>query len=196
MKDDSAKVSLRQQLAICVVFCALAVAIILLFHRKPYSTALLVGFPPGYQLLIGVAFAAVYWTASRLGSRLIAKRKAAQHIAESYSRLDLSGWNPLWIAIAAGVGEELFFRGALQPILGIWVASVLFALVHIRAYRWNQLSKRVLLQCISVFAIGVSLGLVAMYVGLLAAITVHAAMDAVGLYAIRRITSAPATVAG
>ena len=196
MKIEGAKVSLRHQLIICAVFCALAVVIILLFHEKPYSSVFLVGFPLQYQLLIGAAFGAVYWIAARLGSRRIARQKATQHIAESYSRLDLTGWNPLWIAVAAGVGEELFFRGALQPIVGIWVASVLFVLVHIRAYRWNQLNKRVLLQSISILAVGLALGLVAMYVGLLAAMIVHTAMDVVGLYAIRRMTSAPATVAG
>lgn len=47
-----------------------------------------------------------------------------------------------------------------------------------------------LLQSISILIIGLSLGFVAMYVGLLAAIIVHAAMDAVGLYAIRRMMSA------
>lgn len=196
MKTEGTKVSLRHQLRTCAVFCVLAVAIIVLFHGKPYSAAFLVGIALHYQLLIGAAFAAVYWIASRLGARRIARQKATQHIAESYNRLDLSGWNPLWIAVAAGVGEELFFRGALQPIVGLWVASILFVLVHIRAYRWNGLNKRVLLQAISILAVGLALGLVAMYVGLLAAIIVHSAMDAVGLYAIRRMTSAPATVAG
>ncbi|MEO6075779.1 MAG: CPBP family intramembrane glutamic endopeptidase [Dokdonella sp.] len=196
MKTDDAKVSLCHQLNTAAVFCVLAVAIILLFHAKPYSSAFTVGLPLGVQLLIGAAFAAAYWIASRFGSRLIANRKAAQHIAESYSRLDLSGWNPLWIAVAAGVGEELLFRGALQPIVGIWVASILFVLVHIRAYRWDQLNKRVLLQSFSVLAIGVSLGLIAMYVGLFAAVIVHAAMDAVGLYAIRLMTSASVTATG
>lgn len=196
MKSDGAKVSLRHQLTTCAVFCVLAVVIILLFHGKPYSSAFTVGLPLGVQLLIGAAFAIVYWIASRLGARLIANRKSAQHVAESYSRLDQSGWNPLWIAVAAGVGEELLFRGAILPIVGIWIASILFVLVHIRAYRWDHLNKRVLLQSFSVFAIGFSLGFVALYVGLLAAIIVHAAMDAVGLYAIRRMTSAAAPVAG
>lgn len=85
---------------------------------------------------------------------------------------------------------------ALQPIVGLWVASILFVLVHIRAYRWDQLNKRVLLQFVSVLAIGICLGLVATYVGLLAAIIVHAAMDALGLYVVRRMTSAAAPVAG
>ena len=36
----------------------------------------------------------------------------------------------LVIAVAAGVGEELFFRGLLQPVFGIPATSLLFTLVH------------------------------------------------------------------
>lgn len=34
------------------------------------------------------------------------------------------------VALLAGVGEELLFRGALQPILGLPLTSVLFAFAH------------------------------------------------------------------
>jgi membrane protease YdiL (CAAX protease family) len=34
------------------------------------------------------------------------------------------------LAVLSGVSEELFFRGVLQPILGLTVASVLFGLLH------------------------------------------------------------------
>lgn len=36
-----------------------------------------------------------------------------------------------WLAIFSGIAEELFFRGALQPMLGIAVTSAIFGLVHI-----------------------------------------------------------------
>lgn len=195
MKAEAPKVSLRQQLVTCAVFCALAGAIILLFHREPHVSAFAAGVPLLFQLLLGIAFAAVYWVASMLGSRFIASRRSAAQIAGSYNRLDLSGLNPLWMALAAGVGEELLFRGALQPLLGIWITSVVFVLVHVRAYRLDTLNKRVLLQSISIFAISVELGYVAIYAGLLTAIMVHAGMDAVGLFVIRRMARAPATTA-
>ncbi len=35
-----------------------------------------------------------------------------------------------WVALLAGLGEELLFRGALQPFLGLPLASLLFALAH------------------------------------------------------------------
>lgn len=196
MKAEAAKVSLRQQITICAALCALAGIVILLFHRKPYAAIFLHGLPLAYQILLGVAFGAIYWVASVLGSRFFARRKAAQSIAESYNRLDLTGWNPIWIAVAAGFGEELLFRGALQPLIGIWLTSVLFVLVHIRAYRFNKLNKRVLLQSFSIFVISLVFGYVAIYLGLITAMIVHAAMDAVALFVVRRMARVPPTFVG
>jgi hypothetical protein len=36
----------------------------------------------------------------------------------------------LLTAIASGVGEELFFRGLLVPVVGAWVSSAAFGLLH------------------------------------------------------------------
>lgn len=38
----------------------------------------------------------------------------------------------LVLALATGIGEEILFRGALQPVLGLGVTAVLFALVHVQ----------------------------------------------------------------
>ncbi|MBK7566807.1 MAG: CPBP family intramembrane metalloprotease [Bacteroidetes bacterium] len=32
----------------------------------------------------------------------------------------------LFLSFCAGVGEELLFRGAIQPWLGIWLTALLF----------------------------------------------------------------------
>jgi membrane protease YdiL (CAAX protease family) len=114
---------------------------------------------------------------------------------ESYSRLDLHGWNPLWIALAAGFGEEFLFRGALQPVVGIWFTSILFVLVHTRAYRFNKFSKRVFVQATGIFAVSVVLGFIARYAGLVTAIIVHTAVDVCGLYVIRRVAHVQAAAA-
>ena len=39
---------------------------------------------------------------------------------------------PLLVALAAGVGEEAVFRGALQPRFGILPTALLFAALHIQ----------------------------------------------------------------
>lgn len=41
-------------------------------------------------------------------------------------------WEWFLLAAAAGLGEELFFRGALQPIFGIVPTSIIFAISHVQ----------------------------------------------------------------
>ncbi len=36
------------------------------------------------------------------------------------------------VALAAAVGEEIAFRGALQPVFGLWPTAIFFALTHIQ----------------------------------------------------------------
>ncbi len=43
----------------------------------------------------------------------------------------LHGAEILVLAAASAIGEEIFFRGALQPVVGLWAASAIFALLHI-----------------------------------------------------------------
>jgi membrane protease YdiL (CAAX protease family) len=43
----------------------------------------------------------------------------------------LSGASVVVLALASGLGEEAFFRGALQPRVGLVIASLLFGLAHL-----------------------------------------------------------------
>jgi membrane protease YdiL (CAAX protease family) len=43
----------------------------------------------------------------------------------------LSGREILILAVASSIGEEMLFRGALQPWIGVWLQAVIFALLHI-----------------------------------------------------------------
>lgn len=36
----------------------------------------------------------------------------------------------VFVSLCAGIGEELLFRGAIQPVAGIWITSVIFVAVH------------------------------------------------------------------
>jgi len=44
---------------------------------------------------------------------------------------DLTGREILVLALASSVGEELFFRGALLPWIGLWPHAIVFALLHV-----------------------------------------------------------------
>jgi len=58
-------------------------------------------------------------------------------------------WGILLMGLATGVGEELLYRGALQPVVGLWLTSLLFAISHIQ-----YLSPAILV----IFALGALLG--------------------------------------
>jgi membrane protease YdiL (CAAX protease family) len=51
---------------------------------------------------------------------------AAQQIAQSFNTLPLA----FALSLAAGVSEEILFRGAVQPVFGLIWTSVLFVLIH------------------------------------------------------------------
>lgn len=180
-----AQVRLSAQVLTCLVLCLVAVPIIYFSHR---SLALFSGpMPPLWQLLIGQGLALVAAAASYLSFRFTADSESTARTVQSYSRLDLDGLNPVWISICAAIGEEMLFRAALQPLLGIWIASVVFLVTHTPVYRFRRLDRATLVQAGGVFGVSLVLGLVFQYVGLLAAMLVHAWIDIVGLVLVRSV---------
>ena len=80
------------------------------------------------------------------------------------------------LALLSGVAEEAFFRGALQPQVGLLAASLLFALAHFAPGRdlwpWTLCS----------LAAGLALGGLFAWTGnLVAPVVAHALINAVNL---------------
>ena len=83
------------------------------------------------------------------------------------------------VSLAAGVGEELLFRGAMQAEFGLVVASVVFGLAHIGGRSSVAFG-------IWVIVMGLGLGELAHVAGgLLAPVVAHVAYDAVAISYIR-----------
>jgi membrane protease YdiL (CAAX protease family) len=82
-----------------------------------------------------------------------------------------------FVAAAASVTEELFFRGALVPTLGIVVAAVAFGALHLRSgVAWSVLAA----------LFGAALGTVFCASGSLAGpVVAHFAVDAIALFSAR-----------
>ena len=111
----------------------------------------------------------VVWRVPRL-ARL---RRLADHAVD--------GIEPRWhtiviVALAAGVGEEFFFRGALEPAIGRWFSSLAFITLH-GAFRLREPG----VAAFAVFLFGASTGLSALnaWKGLEGAMAAHAAYDVV-----------------
>ncbi len=85
-------------------------------------------------------------------------------------------WGVLLMGLATGVGEELLYRGALQPVAGLWITSLLFAVSHIQ-----YLSPAILV----IFLLGALLGWTRNRWGVNTAIWSHAVYNSlVGLIAL------------
>lgn len=97
-------------------------------------------------------------------------RETLQPLFAEATLLDVIG-----ISLAAGVGEELLFRGAIQGEFGLGFASVLFGLAHVGG-------RRSIVFGVWVMVMGGVLGiLVPLTGGLLGAIVAHAVYDGVAI---------------
>ncbi len=109
-------------------------------------------------------------------------RELERAIADLLHGLEPS--DALGLAVLSGFAEELFFRGAVQGQWGLWVATILFALLHTGPGKPFQLW--------TVFAAvaGISFGLLVVHLGtLLAPMVAHMLVNGVNLY--RLVTRPP-----
>ena len=81
------------------------------------------------------------------------------------------------LAVASGVGEEILFRGSLQPVFGIVPTALLFAIVHVQ-YGLSPITA-------AVFIIGLILGLLRRKTNTTTTIFVHFSYNfLLGLFAL------------
>lgn len=88
----------------------------------------------GTRVLVDVGSGAAVAAALIAVSRLLTRRSVAgRALAVELGRVlgALPTWQTVVLALASGIGEELFFRAALQPRVGLWLASLLFGLAHL-----------------------------------------------------------------
>jgi uncharacterized protein len=127
-------------------------------------------------LLAAVAAEAFFAVATILGYQL----------DEGVKRLNEAIYGPwartylglVTISLAAALGEETLFRGAMQPRFGVWLTSILFALIHSN-YGLSVIT-------IVILGIGLMLGLIrrrySTSASFLAHATYNAAQGIIGLF--------------
>lgn len=94
--------------------------------------------------------------------------------ANLLGRFNLTWSEIVFVSLCAGVGEEMLFRGAIQPFMGIPITSVLFVAIHgyLNPSNWRLSVYGIFMSV----AIGV-LGYFAVQYGLIAAIIGHTVID-------------------
>jgi membrane protease YdiL (CAAX protease family) len=79
----------------------------------------------GLLIVIGVN---TIWAQVASADTIAEETAAAYAIAEQYATLPTA----FVMSLSVAFGEEILFRGALQPVFGIWLTSLFFAILHVQ----------------------------------------------------------------
>ena len=181
--------SLKGQVLTCLLFVTAAVVITTSFHASRGFAEWQTGQPVQMQLMVAAAFAAVSAIGVATTLSIPALAKLIQ-VPSAIRVLDLTGATPWIVGLCAGIGEELLFRAALQPLVGLWIGVAIFTAAHARtAIIGSQSNAKRVAYLMNVFAAGVALGLVFEHLGLVAAILIHAIIDIAGLLLFRNLVA-------
>lgn len=166
-----------------LVLLGAALGYLFLSHPFPFrlvldTQGLLVGLLATVPMVL-FAFALTSRIAARIGFLREMEGKLKAYLGSGIRAMTIQ--EIILLSAAAGVGEEILFRGVLQTlsgsVWGLWVASVIFGLLHAVTPAYFALAT----------LMGLYLG--ALYIAtnnLLAPILVHWLYDTVALYLLRR----------
>lgn len=124
----------------------------------------------GDHIRLGLRWIAILVVLQWIGGMVWALLDPAQsELVESISGELFSGLDTVWewfvLSLSAGMGEEILFRGALQPVFGLWFTSLIFAIAHVQ-YGFTPVT-------LVVFIIGLALGRIRQRTNTSVAIFVH-----------------------
>jgi uncharacterized protein len=125
--------------------------------------------------LLGAAVGIGVVGMTRLATRYFAW---ARNLHDSFRDLlgPLTSREIVILALASSIGEELLFRGALLPWLGVWLQAAIFALLHVGP------GRRFLPWTLSAFVLGAAFGWLALGTGNLGGpIAAHFAINFINL---------------
>ena len=159
------------------------VAILYYFNATEFMIPIIVGkmnlwWQLGFGIVGGLVLSGITW--------LMGKWKYLDDVNFDYTlRLGIFNFSMqeiLFLSFCAGVGEEIVFRGMIQPWLGIITTSFMFISLHgyLSYSSWPKVIFGLIL-----FAVGTVLGILGAYVGLLAAIVAHILYDIVAFQRIQ-----------
>ncbi len=88
--------------------------------------------------------------------------------------MDLTTQEIVFISICAGIGEEILFRGALQPLLGIFLTAIIFVAIH--GYL-NPRDWRISVYGLFMTVVIIGFGFMTELVGIWSAVVAHFVID-------------------
>lgn len=159
-----------------LIWIIVGLIVITLFHDQSitdiiFSSKLLLS-----QVLTGTVFGLLFGWIGVLMLNHDALRKTLNDytIIQILKNTPLSKPLIIQISLIAGITEEFLFRAAIQPLLGIWLTSLIFIALH-GYIRFKTVYH--LLFTIFSFALSMMLGYLFIFFGLISAIIAHAVYD-------------------
>jgi membrane protease YdiL (CAAX protease family) len=140
------------------------------------------------QIVIGAVFGTITAKAGWSIVQLPFLKKTKKFFVDLIQPLQLNIYEIVFISICAGIGEELLFRGGVQPWLGIWSTAILFVLLHGYLNPFNL--PMTVYGMYMTMVIGV-LGLMTEHIGIVTAITAHFVIDLILLWHLSHTGSSP-----
>ena len=157
------------------IFAAVGAAIICVRHS---SAAIVFRLPVPTELALGAALGGPLGVLVGFGLRRSPLRAAVVRGVLPLRSVTGAAWSVVVVGLAAGLGEELLFRAALQPWIGLGWAAVLFGLAHSGTARLHEgIGVRKAAYLLLTVAAGVLLGLLYRSAGLVASMSAHASFD-------------------
>lgn len=103
-------------------------------------------------------------------------RPVMQHYGKVIGSLRVKNWQIWFVSFCAGAGEELLFRGALQPMLGIWITAIIFVAIHGYLNPWDW---RISFYGVVMTLLIALLGWMTDYFGIVSSMIAHMMIDVV-----------------
>lgn len=130
--------------------------------------------PSMKTIAISLACVIPCFIVSSIGSLLTVayQPEIVDNVEETMDEITRGLQNPigaLLIGLTAGIGEEMLFRGAIQPRFGIVIAALMWTILHSQ-YEFSFI-------LVGLFGVGIVLGLLRKYFGTTSAIITHAAYN-------------------
>jgi uncharacterized protein len=126
------------------------------------------------EVLVGLLFGLV---TSVLAWKLIELPYMAEiktHYGGMIASIKMKPIDIVFVSFCAGFGEEILFRGAIQPAWGVWITSIVFVALH--GYL-NPTSLKVSIYGLYLLLVIAGIGYMNDYFGLIACIVAHTVID-------------------
>lgn len=171
-----------------IIWLILSVIIIHFLQQRLFFEVLLEGDSYIIQLITGISFGILFGLAAlKLITYPQLKKVLDDYvIIRQIKEYSLTPFQVFHISIVAGITEEILFRAAIQPLLGIWLTSLLFIAIH--GYIRFKTGHHMMFGLFT-FLLSMMLGYLYMFFGIFAAIAAHAVYDVIVLWKISKDSS-------